>query len=202
MSSSDIESSLIEAAASDRDGVCQSQTPGGAGDLTINGALASGGSVTFDQPRVVTIYGTGNEEGKTFTIVGTDEAGTAQTETLAGPNNSTVATNNYFATVTQVSVDAATAAAVEVGSGDEICGVVFRGSCRVRGIYVVNSGTSGLVTFVAGSSTGETRMQYRTTGTANSTEYPSIPDYGIRCPDGGYALFDVANLTSMTVFYS
>lgn len=108
--------------ANDRDGVCASQTPGGSGNLTINGALASGGSVNFttaasEQPRLVTFFGTGNEAGKTFTITGTDYLGTAQTEVVNGPNNSTVSSTKYFNTITQIAVSAGTAAAIEVGSG-------------------------------------------------------------------------------------
>ena len=55
MSGSDVESSFIEAATADTDGVCASQSPGSATNMTINGALSSGGSVTFDEPRNVTI---------------------------------------------------------------------------------------------------------------------------------------------------
>ena len=202
MSSSDIQSALIEAAAADADGVCASQTPGGAGNLTINGALASGGTVTFDEPRQVTIAGTGNEAGKTFTITGTDETGAAASEAIAGPNNSTVTTTTYFATVTQVAVDAGTAAAVTVGSSSNIAGVIFKGSLRLRGMYVVNGANSGIVTFREGSAAGDIRMQYRTSGTAASTEFPSIPDYGILHDGGAYVLFDQATMASMTVFYS
>lgn len=202
MSSSDIQSALIEAAAADADGVCASQTPGGAGNLTINGALASGGTVTFDEPRQVTIAGTGNEAGKTFTITGTDETGAAASEAIAGPNNSTVTTTTYFATVTQVAVDAGTAAAVTVGSSANIAGVIFKGSLRLRGMYVVNGANSGIVTFREGSAAGDVRMQYRTSGAADSTEFPSIPDYGILHDGGAYVLFDQATMVSMTVFYS
>lgn len=202
MSSSDIQSALIEAAAADADGVCASQTPGGAGNLTINGALASGGEVEFDAPRQVTITGTGNEAGKTFTITGTDETGAAASEAIAGPNNSTVTTTTYFATVTQIAVDAATAAAITVGSSANVAGVIFRGPIRLRGMYVVNGGTSGIVTFREGSAAGNIRMQYRTSGTAASTEFPSIPDYGILHDGGAYVLFDQATMASMTVFYS
>lgn len=202
MSSSDIQSALIEAAAADADGVCASQTPGGAGNLTINGALASGGEVEFDAPRQVTITGTGNEVGKTFTITGTDETGAAASEAIAGPNNSTVTTTTYFATVTQIAVDAATAAAITVGSSANVAGVIFRGPIRLRGMYVVNGGTSGIVTFREGSAAGDVRMQYRTSGTAASTEFPSIPDYGILHDGGAYVLFDQATMASMTVFYS
>ena len=68
MAGSDVESSFIEAAAADTDGVCASQTPGSATNMTINGALADSGSVTFDQPRNLTIASAGDDSGKTFTV--------------------------------------------------------------------------------------------------------------------------------------
>ena len=48
--SSDIQSTFIEAATADADGVCASQTPSGAGNLTINGALADSGAVHLTNP--------------------------------------------------------------------------------------------------------------------------------------------------------
>ena len=108
--------------ANDPDGVCATQTPGGSGNLTINGALADGGTINFttaasQQPRKVTFTGTGNESGRSFTITGTDFLGTSQTEVVAGPNNNTVESTKFFNTITQIAVDGATAAAITVGSG-------------------------------------------------------------------------------------
>jgi len=115
----EIDSSFV---ANDPDGVCASQTPSGSGNLTINGALADGGSINFTtaaskQPRKVTFTGTGNESSRNFTITGTDFLGTAQTEVVVGPNNSTVESTKFFNTITQIAIDGATAAAITVGSG-------------------------------------------------------------------------------------
>jgi hypothetical protein len=101
--------------ATDADGVAASQTPSGAGNLTIDGVLASGGVVTLTTAQPVTVYGTGNEAGKTFTVYGTDQNGMAISEAIAGPNNGTVTTSASFKTVTRVAVSAATAAAITVG---------------------------------------------------------------------------------------
>lgn len=202
MSSSDIEATLVQPAAADVDGISTAATLGGAGNLTINGALASGGSVTFDYPRNVTITSVGNDVGVTFTVTGTDETGAAQTEAIAGVSGSAAVGTKYFSTVTQIAADGATAADVSAGSGSAIAAPIFRGPLRLRGIYVVNSGTAGIVTFREGSATGRIRMQYSTTGSDKSTEYPSIPDYGIRHDGGGYALFAQTILNSMTLFYS
>lgn len=103
-------------ATADADGVCASQTPAGAGDLTIVGALASGGAVTFDSPRQVLFTTAADESGKTFTVHGTDEVGQTISETVTGPNATTGATTYSFATVTRIAVSAALTGAVTVGT--------------------------------------------------------------------------------------
>ncbi len=99
----------------DADGICASQTPAGAGNLTIAGALAASGAVSLDTPQKVTITGGSDESGKTFTITGTNWWGATISEALAGPNAGTVTTTLDFKTITQVAVSAATLGAVTVG---------------------------------------------------------------------------------------
>ena len=101
----------------DRDGISVSQTPsaGGAQELTITGALASGGVATLNHGHRIDIYGGSNESGRTFTVTGTDFRGNTITEAITGPNATTASGSSYFKTVTSVSVDADTAGAVEVG---------------------------------------------------------------------------------------
>ena len=111
--------STVSMAAADADGVCQSQTPGGAGDLTINGALATGGVATMDVARHVSITSAGNDSGRTFTVTGTDRYGNTITEAITGPNATTVTGTKNFKTVTQVAIDDAAAGAITVGSADE-----------------------------------------------------------------------------------
>ena len=60
--------------ALDADGVCASQTLGGAANLTINGALASGGVATLGEQARITLYSTANSRAVTFTIYGTANA--------------------------------------------------------------------------------------------------------------------------------
>lgn len=103
-------------AALDADGICASQTPGGAGDLTINGVLASGGVATLDGQRVVGVTSAGNASGVTFTIYGTNDEGISINETITGPNISTVSTTLNFKTVTRVAVSGAPGVAVTVGT--------------------------------------------------------------------------------------
>jgi hypothetical protein len=103
-------------AAADADGICLSQTPAGAGALTINGVFASGGVATLTVPARITITAAANESAKTFTIVGTDHAGNSITEIITGPNTTLVTSVLTYKTVTSVSISAAAAGAITVGN--------------------------------------------------------------------------------------
>lgn len=101
-------------------GVCQSQTPGAAGNLTLNGSLVSGGVATMDtngNARQVLITCAGADLGRTFTISGTVlQNGAIVTESMLGANVGTSTSVNYFLTITQIAVDAATAGAIQIGT--------------------------------------------------------------------------------------
>jgi len=109
--------------ANDRNGVSASASISAGNNAVIGGALADSGAVNFttaasEQPRKVTIFGGGNESGKTFTITGTDYLGTSIVEALVGPNNGTVSSIRYFNTVTSISISTPTQVIVKAG-GDE-----------------------------------------------------------------------------------
>lgn len=109
----------------DADGIVVAETLGAAGDFTIGGALASGGSVTFDHPRQLLQTAVGNESARTFTVTGTDENGVAQTKAWTGVNATTDETTEYWSTVTQIASDDATANDVSFGTVDEISTAVL-----------------------------------------------------------------------------
>lgn len=109
----------VQLATADADGIAQSQTPGAAGDLTLNGALVTDGVAVLTsagQVRQVLVTTVSNESAKTLTIYGTDGNGNPINETIAGPNATTGTTNKYFRTVTRVAVSAAFTGAVTVGT--------------------------------------------------------------------------------------
>lgn len=83
-----------------------------AGDVTVG----VNGTVTMDTPRRVLITTADDETGVVFTIAGTDWNGNPITEAVTGVNNSTVQTAYDFSTVTAITVDGATTAAVQVGT--------------------------------------------------------------------------------------
>ena len=204
MYSSDIQARylLADTTALDADGVCQSQTPAVAGNLTINGAQASGGVASFTAARQITIASTSNISNRTFTVTGTDAAGNTQSETLVGPNNSTVTTTAYFKTVTQVAISGAAAGAVTVGMNGNAADVIFAGRMRLRGAHLLFSGTGGVLTFKEGSATGTTRLQIGTPAGSNTTESLVIPNDGILFVGGGYMLYSVSAVVSLTAFYA
>lgn len=113
----------------DVDGICASQTPAGAGNLTIAGALTSGGA--FDVVSTagysagiagvqIGIASNGNDSGNTFTVTGTDENGNAVSEAITGPNATTVESTTYFQTISQIAISGAGVGSITVGPVDEI----------------------------------------------------------------------------------
>lgn len=96
--------------------ICASQSKGSAGALTLNGASVAGGvAYVFGQP--VTITSAGNDSGITFTVNGLGLDGySSASETVTGSNTSVVATRTAFHQVTSVTVSAATAGNVTVGT--------------------------------------------------------------------------------------
>ncbi len=75
-------------------------------DFDLNGALASGGTVTLDVAAQITITSTSSNHHtqQTFTITGTDQDGESVTETFSGPAaNDTVATSRNIKTITSIS---------------------------------------------------------------------------------------------------
>lgn len=139
----------------DDDGISASQTPGAAGNLTIAGALASGGSVTLDKPRRVLVTTVSNESAKTLTVYGTNWYGQSITETITGPNATTGYTSYDFATVTRVAVSAAFTGAVKVGT---------------------NGVASSPPIFLDSYGIGPTALQVTVSGTVNFTVQQSLDD--------------------------
>lgn len=108
--------------AADDNGIAQSQTTAGAANLTLNGALVSGGVATLDSPRQIVVTSGGNDAGITFTVYGTTFGGQSVTEVLAGTNGSTSTTKTDFATVTRIATSGATSASGVIAGTNGIAG--------------------------------------------------------------------------------
>jgi len=107
----------------DDDGVFQNQTLGGAGNFTLNGVEVSGGKwVTPDLfAKKIGFASTGNISAVNFTISGYEDRNKTIpiSETIAGPNNNTVETTNYFYSIQSVSASGAVGTNTKAGAVDE-----------------------------------------------------------------------------------
>lgn len=142
----------------DADGVCASQSITAAG--VIDGALASGGVATFDQPRNVVAAWTTTA---VMTITGTDEYGNVVKESSA--SGTSLAGKKAFKTITAVAVSTAVTSAT-VGSGD-VLGLPIALPQKALVVREIEDGAAatagtllGAVRTAATATTGDVRGTY------------------------------------------
>jgi hypothetical protein len=73
------------------------------------------------------------------------------------------------------------------------------GPARVKGVYIVPSGTAGSVVFKNGSNSAATVMTVNTVASATQPTYFILPGEGVRFTSGIYV--DVTSIGSVMVFY-
>lgn len=99
--------------------IATSQTPGAAGNLTLDGALASGGVIPdLSLGYIISITSAGNISARTFTVTGFDQDNKAQTESITGPNATTVVSTKFWRRITTIAIDAAAGSALTVGTAN------------------------------------------------------------------------------------
>ena len=106
------------APVTDQDGIAVAQQSTIPINLLLNGVLfdpIKGVASLNNVVQVVELTSAGNLSAVNFTITGRDADGRIVSETIAGPNVSTVPTTVLFTTVTKISSDAAITADVEAG---------------------------------------------------------------------------------------
>jgi hypothetical protein len=160
--------------ALDADGICAQQTLGAAGNALLNGALASGGTVTLDVPRNVIIDAAGAATA-VLTITGTDVYGISMSEAITLNGTTAVAGKKAFKTITQI---AASAAATDffVGTGD-VFGLPIRADSRnyvqtAWGGAFVTTGTfvAAVTTSPATTTTGDVRGTFAPADAADASK--------------------------------
>jgi len=188
-------------AATDADGISTTASISGAAALTINGTLTSGGSYTSGDNigQLVTITSAGDDSGITFTVVGTDAVGDAQTEVVTGANTTVATSSGYFNTVASITTSASSAAAVTAGVTGTGTGTVFAGRTRIRGLQGLSGASAGNLLFKNTSVTGTTLLTVPTQAAAELIE-PYIPDNAVLFDAGAYVNFGSA-VATITVFY-
>lgn len=201
MASNDVQATFINPAVADPNGISEAAAVGNNANLVIGGALADGGAVIFDQPRNITILSAADDSGISFTVTGTSETGAAQTESIGGADSGTATGSKFFATLSQITAVGDPAGDASAGSGTSIAAPIYQGRMRLRGLYIVNSGTAGTITFRDTSGTGAIRLQMATVGSANTNQYPDVPDDGIVFSSAGYVTYTQTQMSSVTAFY-
>jgi len=188
-------------AATDADGISTTASISGAAALTINGTLTSGGSYTSGDNigQLVTITSAGDDSGITFTVVGTDAVGDAQTEVVTGANTTVATSSGYFNTVASITTSASSAAAVTAGVTGTGTGTVFAGRTRIRGLQGLSGASAGNLLFKNTSVTGTTLLTVPTQAAAELIE-PYIPDNAVLFDAGAYVNFGSA-VATVSVFY-
>lgn len=102
-------------ASASANAIALSQSVSGAAAVVLNGALATGGVATLDEPRRVLITSSASDVGITFTLVGTTFTGSPVTEVLTG-GAVTAASVTDFATLTSIRTSGSTAGTITVGT--------------------------------------------------------------------------------------
>jgi hypothetical protein len=189
--------------AADPDGISTVAAVANNAALVINGALASGGSVTLDAGQLVTILSSADDSAISFTVVGTDVAGAAQTESITGATAAATATGaSYFKTIASITAVGDPAGNVTAGVSASSADVIFAGRARLKGAYIVNSATAGTIKFRNTSVSGDNVLEIGTVASATVTRDITIPDNGVLFTDGIYITYTGATFASITAFHA
>ena len=218
-----INGALAGSANFDADSICASQTPGGAGALTINGVLAvtqevagagmpptgtaTSARVAFGTPTRVYITCAGNNSGRTFTVTGTLQSpgtfgpGVVVAQTVTGANTNVVATDQLFSTVTSVTISGSSTGAVTVGHFT---------TCTLdqqRQGLITSSGDDSDITFTmvsldqAGNPQTETITGPNATTGAFSLSAKTIVSIRTSAPAGGTVTVGTTEVARSPIFY-
>ena len=153
----------------------------------------------FVNAQTVTITSSANNSGITFTVVGTDATGAAQTSAATtGPNANTIDIGGTWLTVTSITASGSITTDISAGVKNGVAtGTLFAGATRVRGM-TGNGAAAGHINFKNSSTTGTT---FHTEYVRDDLIDPYIPDNGIYFPNGCYMQGTSGAVVGLSVFY-
>ena len=179
----------------DADFYVTSVTPGDAGAL----ALVANTPGINGYGYKVSITSVDDETAKNFTITGIPVGSTETvTEVVAGGNNTTVYSTRYYATVTSITVSAATADAITVGYG----GSLALPRCRIKGVYYVGATNAGSISIDdAGVGVVPPRLYMDTPGSVTVANSLYMAAEGVLVGQTGskYAVVTLTEVTKVTL---
>ena len=152
--------------------------------------------------QTVTVTSSANNSGITFTVVGKDADGAAQTSAATtGPNADTVNIAGTWTEVTSITASGAITTQIEAGvTGGATTGIVFAGRTRVRGMNGVAGAGPGRLYFKNSSATTGVNKLILDVDQAEAIA-PYIPDNGVLFPDGAYFAYDGTAVVGVSVQY-
>ena len=191
--------SAVKAKYFEPDGVDDDQVSASGSATTL--VIADGGPYG-NLTETITLTSSADNSGITFDITGTDGNGDAQTETLTGPDTTTVSSANKYATVTSIVASGPITTQIQAGilGTGALTGIVFAGRTRIRGITGTSKASAGNIVFKNTSITGTSLLTIPLTGTAASID-PYVPDNGVLFDAGAYINLTAADVTGVTVYY-
>ena len=153
----------------------------------------------FVNAQTVTITSSANNSGITFTVVGTDATGAAQTSAATtGPNATTIDIAGTWLTVTSITASGSITTDISAGVKNGVAtGTLFAGATRVRGM-TGNGAAAGHINFKNSSTTGST---FHTQFVRDALIDPYVPDNGIYFPNGCYMQGTTGAVVGLSVFY-
>ena len=180
--------------------------------LKASGAIAGAGDITL-LTNDVSPHGTGYkilftcagaDAGRTFTITGIkvgDLTGAYTTEEVSGASASTSSSTNFYTYIDSISIDAASAGAVSIGT----TGSLAFGRTRIKSLYYVGTASAGSIKFNVNSTSGALLLQIDTpTSAASFSDSVTIPDQGILTQRSNsksdFTIMTLSNITNATVF--
>ena len=188
--------------AADDDGISVSAQVANNAALVIGGALASGGAVALSNARKVTITSGGDDNEISFTIVGTDINGTAQTEALTGANAGVATSAAFFLTIASITAVGDPAGTVKAGISGDSSDIVFLGRARLKGVFLTSTATAGAVDFLTTSTAGTSLFKISSVASATATRDVVIPDEGVLFKEGIYIQYTVSTFLTLTMFHA
>ena len=206
MAGSDVKVKFIsDEVAADPNGFSASAQVANNAALVLGGALADGGAVTLaGSARTVSITSGGDDDGISFTVVGTDLDGASLTESITGADTGAATGSKFFKTIVSITAVGDPAGTVLAGTTAVAADIIFGGRTRLKGYSIVSSGTTGVVSFLNGEPNGggSALFKARTLGTDNTTIDNTIPEDGVLFENGMYITYTIATVDMMSFFHA
>jgi hypothetical protein len=169
-----------------------------AGVVTLAGTTPGRNGYGFK----VSVTSDGNDATTVFTITGTIVGKTTNggigTETITGVNSNTVASTQYFSSVTSVTSSATSANDISIG----YTAALALPRTRVKGLYYVGAGSAGSIVIASPNSSIPLYKIVTPTSSASFADSLFMPAEGIlvgKYTADDYATVTVTNVTSFTI---